>query len=129
MLRVWFRAKYHTLSNKNGIIWTLTLTCGLKRFCYWLHACYCPQHSCTVVSWWYFYVPYYFEWYVCLCRLLLEVLHMFFGRSGTEYKKQVDEGMRKKNVIGWIWAEVLVFAEIMESKNGQDIADVQLPEC
>ncbi len=49
--------------------------------------------------------------------------------SGTEYKKQVDEGMRKKNVIGWIWAEFLFFAEIMESKNGQDIADVQLPEC
>ena len=49
--------------------------------------------------------------------------------GGTEYKKQVDEGMRKKNVIGWIWAEFLFFAEIMESKNGQDIADVQLPEC
>ena len=49
--------------------------------------------------------------------------------SGTEYRKQADEEMRKKNVIGWIWAEVLFFAEIMESKNGQDIADVQLPEC
>ena len=49
--------------------------------------------------------------------------------SGTEYRKQADEGMRKKNVIGWIWAKLPFFAEIMESKNGQDIAGVQLPKC
>ena len=49
--------------------------------------------------------------------------------SGTEYKKQADEEIRKENVIDWIWAKVLFFAEIMESKNGQVIAGVQLPEC
>ena len=54
---------------------------------------------------------------------------MYDGHNGTEYRKQADEGMRKGNVIGWIWAKVLFFAEIMESKNGQDIAGVQLPEC
>ena len=51
------------------------------------------------------------------------------GQDGTEYKKQADEEIRKENVIGWIWAKVLFFAEIMESKNGQVIAGVQLPEC
>jgi len=29
-----------------------------------------------------------------------EIKRMFAGNNGTEYRKQVDEGMRKKNVIG-----------------------------
>lgn len=33
-------------------------------------------------------------------RILLQTARIYYATSGTEYRKQADEGMRKENVIG-----------------------------
>ena len=108
----------------------IPLSSNINSGSYWLQSVwFCRLPSCT--SWWFLcrYVPGSPWRYRCPLPNSTTRLHMYVWMNETEYRKQADEGMRKKNVIGWIWAKLPFFAEIRESKNGQDIAGVQLPEC